>query len=101
MAVRILSIEPKPTSPTTNSVSAHFSIQDFKWINEQTLEEGVSNLDSMFDWIVNKKGRAYIKKNQDMILVFGAVASSGQKYLRCIKDGNWSDDLLELPSIIQ
>ena len=100
MAIRIIEIEPKNQSSQTDKILAHLSIRNFKWVNDQNLQVGVSSLDSMFDWIVNKKGKAYVKKDDNMIPIFGAIVpQTGQQYLRCIKDNKWSDELLELPLI--
>lgn len=99
MAVRIIEIAPKIIPLPPDLVAAHLSIQNFKWVNELNQEKGVSSLATMFDWIVNKKGKAYVKKDTDSIQVFGAVSPTGQKYLRCIRDNQWSDELLELSVI--
>lgn len=94
--IRITRITPKPVSNPTDKISAHLSISNFEWINEQNQKTGTSSRDLMFDWIVNKKGRAYIKKEDKNIFIFGANAPAGQ-YIRSIEDGKWTDDLLELP----
>ncbi|KKU68705.1 MAG: hypothetical protein UX89_C0002G0030 [Parcubacteria group bacterium GW2011_GWA2_47_16] len=101
MAVRITEIAPKITPRPENVVVAHSSIQNFKWVNEQTLQTGVSSLPVMFDWIVNKKGQAFVKIGNNLpVPVFGTVAPTGQQYLRCLRNSSWSDELLELPLII-
>jgi hypothetical protein len=99
MAVRIIGIAPKKTPQPSDSVVAHLSIENFKWINEQSLQSGVSSLSTMFDWIVNKKGQAYVKKGDKIISVFGAYSPVGKPYVRCIVDSKWSDELLELQEI--
>jgi glycerate-2-kinase len=78
MAVRIIGIAPKKTPQPSDSVVAHLSIENFKWINEQSLQSGVSSLSTMFDWIVNKKGQAYVKKGDKIISVFGAYSPVGK-----------------------
>ena len=99
MAVRITHIFPKSDSVSADKIAAHLSIENFKWINEQDFQIGTTPLVSMFDWIVNNKGVAYVKKGDTIIPVLGAVSKTGKKYIRCLKDGTWSDELLELPSI--
>jgi hypothetical protein len=99
MAIRILEIAPKITPPPSDPVQAHLSIQRFAWVNEQDLKKGESSLATMFDWIVNKKGVAYVKTGDSTIPVYGAVSPTGQQYIRCIKDNKWSDELLDLPQI--
>ncbi|TSC89718.1 MAG: Uncharacterized protein G01um10143_208 [Parcubacteria group bacterium Gr01-1014_3] len=99
MAVRITHIAPKIVPVPTYKVQAHLTIENFKWINEQSLESGLSSRTTMFDWIVNKKGQAYIKVGDTIISVFGAVSPTGQQYIRCIKGNQWSDELLDLPLV--
>lgn len=101
MAIRIIEIEPKIALPPPDPVLAHLTIKQFKWIDESSLKRGVTNLAGMFDWIVNKKGQAYVKKSDGGIAipVFGAVAPTGQQYIRCINNNTWSNELLDLPQI--
>jgi len=97
MAVRIIGIKPKPAIAQTDKVSAHLSIEKFKWINEQSLKSGITSRDLMFDWIVNKQGKAYIVSTDNKrIFVYGAKNPSGQDYIRSIEEGKWTDKLLEL-----
>lgn len=100
MAVKITQISPKTTTQNQDKVLAHLNIQNFKWINEQTLQEGVTPLSVMFDWVVNKKGRAYLNINGVIIPVFGAISPTGQAYLRCLQNNSWTDELLDLPQIV-
>lgn len=77
----------------------HLGIISFRWVNEQTQVTGETGLAGMYDWIVNKKGQAYIRDAQGTpVYIFGAISSpSGQPYIRTIKDGVWTDDLLDIP----
>ncbi len=98
-AIKITAITPKPGTPASDPVSAHLSIENFEWVNEQNQQTGRSSRALMFDWIVNKKGRAYIKKNDGkVVFIFGANAPTGQ-YIRSVEDGKWTDELLSLPQI--
>lgn len=98
MAIRIVGISPKTRAiAPSNSIPAHLAINVFKWVNEQNQTAGESYRTSVFDWIVNKKGKAYIKNGDETIFIFGANASSGEQYIRALKDGVWTDDLLSLP----
>jgi hypothetical protein len=98
MAIRIIEIAPKITPRPDDSILAHLGIEKFKWVNEQSQERGITNRAGMFNWIVNKGGKAYIKKGDSVIFVFGANISSGQ-YIRTVVDGKWTDDLLDLSEI--
>jgi len=98
MAVKITAIKPKLSPRLTDPVLAHLSIDSFQWVNDQTQQRGVSSRALMFDWIVNKNGKAYIKKEEKTILVYGANSPNGQ-YIRALDNGEWVDDLLDLPEI--
>ena len=79
--------------------NSHLGLMSFQWINEQTQQTGQTDLPNMYDWIVNKKGQAYIRDTEgNQIAIFGAVSPNGQTYLRAVKNGAWSDDLLNLPT---
>ena len=97
MTVQILGITPKPQSSVSDSIAAHLSIESFKWTNDQTKQSGISSRQYMFDWIVNNKGVAYIRADENKdIFVFGANSLAG-KYIRALEDGKWTDSLLKLP----
>lgn len=93
MSVIITGIEPKPVLTSPDKVSAHLSINNFQWKNPQTQVSGVSSRILMFDWIVNKQGKAFVKKGDNYIPVLGANSQIGP-YIRCAIDGEWTDDLL-------
>lgn len=76
----------------------HLSIAVFGWINEQTQQVGQATRASMYDWVVNKKGKAYVRGSDGTpIYLFGAVSPLGDTFLRTIRDQKWTDDLLSLP----
>lgn len=100
MAVRIIKIKPKinPTDP----VLAHLGIVNFQWINEENQQTGTSSRELMFDWIVNKKGKAYIRKlDGTTVPIFGAKTPQGQQYIRSVENEKWTDELIALPEIIE
>jgi hypothetical protein len=75
----------------------HLSIVSFKWVNEQDQKTGETARQSMYDWIVNKKGKAYLVDQQgNTVYLFGVVSSSGQTYIKAAKDGAWTEDLLQV-----
>lgn len=80
----------------TDSISAHLSINKFLWIDEQNQKTGESSRDIMFDWIVNKQGRAFVKIGDKTVFVLGANSPTGQ-YIRSVEGGKWTDELLKLP----
>jgi|GEM_PF-1453552 len=74
----------------------HLGVTAFKWVNEQDQTTGETSLRAMYDWIVNKKGKAFIRDSQgNQVFIFGAISNTtGQQYLRAAQDGRWTDDLL-------
>lgn len=96
MAIRILTVTKDP-NPSADPISAHVNIRDFQWVNEQTQNKGSSTREVMYDWIVNKKGSAYVKSLEgDLIYLFGAISPNGDRYVRGILNGVWNDILLRL-----
>jgi hypothetical protein len=93
MSVRITHIRKDP-----NAYDPYHGISSFRWINEQTQASGESTREIMYDWIVNKGGQAYVKEDEGIVYVYGAVSSAGLPFLRTAKDGKWTNNLLELPS---
>lgn len=96
MAVRITAV--KPIDLPSDKLEAHLAMQIFSWLNEQTQQKGEASRDYIFDWIVNKKGKAYVKNpvTGDNIYIFGATTPTGQKYIRTAEDGKWTDWLIDL-----
>jgi hypothetical protein len=98
MPIKIIAIEQK-RSWCNDPILKHLSIEKFKWINEETQRIGISIREALFHWIVNQKGSAYVqKKDGGKVFVFGAVRNE-RKYVRCIENQKWSDDLLDLPQL--
>src|SRR5579864_6574969 len=99
MAVKIVCIKRETGAPIENSEAAHATIQSFGWVQEQTQRTGTTSRENMYDWLVNKKGRAYIidPAGGETIYVFGRVSASGNKVVMAAKGGNWTSDLLTLP----
>lgn len=82
----------------TDRLEAHVAMKSFVWLNEQTQQTGEATRDNMYDWIVNKKGKAYIKNQTtgENIYIFGAVTLTGQRYIRTAENGVWTDGLIDL-----
>ena len=95
MAVRITAVKPKVLP--TELIAAHAAMESFTWINEQTQQTGETPREAMYDWIVNKKGRAYVKNaNGDSVFIFGALTPTGTPYIRTAEGGKWTDLLIGL-----
>ncbi len=75
----------------------HEAITYLGWVNEQTRASGKSTLLEIVQFL-EKRGLAYVKD------AFGNVAalivktsSSGNKYVKTVRDGKETDNLLSLP----
>ncbi len=102
MAVRIIRIQPRQDPASNDPVLAHLGITSFQWINEESQQSGVASRELMFDWIVNKKGRAFIRKTDNTTIpIFGVRTATGQQYIRTVENEQWTNDLLSLPEINQ
>jgi hypothetical protein len=96
MAVRITGIRQAPGTHE----NPHLGILAFAWILDETQQTGITDLSIMYDWIVNRNGRAFIRDASGApIYVHGAVSPSGKPYLRTVNNQQWTNDLLNLPSI--
>lgn len=104
MAIRIIEIRPLgpttiPTDPEAQ-IAAHVAIQELKWINDQTQVRGITPREGIYNWIVNQKGSAYIRKETGVnVFLFGASTSNNDHYVRTLDNGTWTNDLLSLPVI--
>lgn len=96
MAIKVIKITPPNLGSTSDKVIAHKTIDSFGWVNESTQTTGDTSRETMYDWIVNQRGSAYINIEGENIFLFGASTPSGEHYVRAAKDGKWSDDLLKL-----
>jgi hypothetical protein len=96
MAIRITKV--KPENLPVNKLEAHLAMQSFVWLNEQTQQAGEATRESMYDWIENKNGKAYIKDltTGDNIYIFGAATPTGQHYIRTAENKEWTDRLIDL-----
>lgn len=76
----------------------HVAIESLGWTNEATNESGRSSRLEMYDFVVNKKGQAYVTDNYgNTAYLQGATSASGNQYVRTVSDGKWTDNLLSLP----
>jgi hypothetical protein len=81
-----------------NHADPHHAIEDLTWINEETGEKGVSTRLTIYDWILNKNGAAYVKDFRGNKAIVGTRENThGTKYLQTYADQVWTDNLLALP----
>ena len=95
MAIKVIKITP-PNLKGLDPIIAHKTIDTFEWVNETTQKKGQTSREEMYNWLVNQKGSAYITIGGENIFLFGAITPIGEKYVRAAKNGDWSNDLLEL-----
>lgn len=94
MAIRITAIR----KDNGNHENPHLGITFFRWVNEQTQASGDTSREAMYDWIVNKKGTAYVQdQTGNRAYVYGAISPFGNPYVRTAANKTWTDNLLQLP----
>ena len=76
----------------------YLAIESLGWINESDGKTGESTRLEMYDFVVNKNGKAYVKDTQgDIAFLEGRTSPSNNKFVRTIPDGTKADNLLKLP----
>lgn len=94
MAVRITCIK----KDGGNHENPFVAISSFTWKNESTGETGSSTRLTMYDWIVNDKGVAYVQDSSgNKANLRGAITDKGTKYVKTYADSVTTDNLLKLP----
>lgn len=73
----------------------HQHISAVKWINRDSSQSGASNTAQMVEWI-ERGGDARVDKGPSFVKV--GVVKASTPYIRTFADGEWSDDLLALPT---
>jgi len=75
----------------------YVAIENLGWINEQNGETGKSSRVTMYDWIVNKGGTAYVMAGGAKAELIGMISPHGTKYVKTRADSTDRDNLLKLP----
>ncbi|MEP6911859.1 MAG: DUF3892 domain-containing protein [bacterium] len=93
MSVRITCV----TKDKGNHENPYVAIESLGWIEDGTLKTGNSTRLEMYDWVVNKKGKAYVKDSQgNVAYLIGAISPRGNKYVKTVSDETKTDNLLKL-----
>ena len=92
MSIEITHVRYGGTSKT------HESIDRYKWRNEQDGNIGDSDKPAMINWIDNKDGTAHVGQGSSRAEVGTVHPSNGAPYLRTYADGDWTNNLLSLPT---
>jgi hypothetical protein len=76
----------------------YVAISNLGWTDDITNAIGNSTREEMYDFIVNKKGQAYVKDDKgNMAYLAGETTVRGTKYVKTKADNVTSDNLLKLP----
>ena len=94
MSVRITCIK----KDGGNHENPYTAISTLSWLNESDGQTGVSSRSEMYDFVVVKKGVAYVKDPYGRIAnLMGEISSKGTKFVKTHPDSVLSDNLLKLP----
>lgn len=74
----------------------HSAIASYKWRVTSTGETGTSDKATMVDWLNKKDNSAYVGSSGREVEV--GVWEGTPPYLRTYADGEWSNNLLSLPT---
>ena len=94
MSVRITCIK----KDSGNHENPYVAIESLGWIEDGTSKTGNNTRLEMYDWVVNKNGRAYVKDAQgNVAYLVGAISPRSNKYVKTVADETKTDNLLKLP----
>ena len=80
----------------SGSVAEHQSITDYKW--RSSTGTGESTKATMVAWVDDKTNTAHVGQGRFQVNVGAVHPSTGAAYLRTYADGQWSNNLLSLPT---
>ena len=93
MAVKITCIK----KDNGNHENPYVAINSMRWINESTGVTGESTRLEMYDFVVDKKGIAYVTDSKgNKANLMGKVSTKGNEYVKTVPDDVVSDNLLKL-----
>ena len=93
MAVRITCI----TKSNGQHENPYVAIESLGWTNEATGDRGSSTREQMYDWVVNKKGEAYVTAGGSRARLIAQLSPRGTRFVKTIADSTERDNLLKLP----
>ena len=93
MAVRIVAIR----KANGNHYSPYEAVSHYSWLNESDGKTGISDRQTMVDWVQNKHGIAYVRSNEGHADCFVNQSAGGAKFLQTNADSRSSNNLLNLP----
>jgi hypothetical protein len=92
MAVQITHVRFSGYSKSEETIVA------YRWFNPSDGKTGDSDKPTMVDFIDNKKGDAYVGTGTSKVSVGVIHPTQGQPYLRTYADGQWNNNLVNLPT---
>lgn len=92
MAIKITCINKN----NGNHENPNLAITHLGWIEDGTGKVGKSNRLTIYNWIKNENGYAYVEKNGRKVKVITAETSSGTKYVKTEADSTTVNNLLSL-----
>jgi hypothetical protein len=76
----------------------HEAISDLGWINEATKVAGRSGRVTIYNWLKDEKGQAYVvDKLGNKAYVYPRENARGTQFVQTVADRVWTDNLLALP----
>lgn len=76
----------------------HEAISELGWVNEDTGESRRSDRLTIYNWLKNENGVAYVMDRLgNKAYLYPRENSRGTRYVQTYADGVWTDNLLSLP----
>lgn len=76
----------------------HEAISELGWTNEATGESNRSERLTIYEWLKNKNGQAYVvDRFGNKAYVYPRENANGTKFVQTYADRVWTDNLLSLP----
>ncbi len=70
----------------------------YRWKNISTGTTGDNDKPTMVVWVGKKENAAYVGSGIDRVRVGVVHPTTGEPYLRTYADGEWTDNLVNLPT---
>lgn len=81
-----------------SSTRSEDSIIEYRWVDLSDGKVGESNKAAMVQYIDVRSGTVYVGMGQSRVSVVVVRPTYGAPYLRTYADGNWTNNLVNLPT---
>ncbi|MCB2412293.1 DUF3892 domain-containing protein [Demequina sp. TTPB684] len=81
-----------------STAASHETITAYKWRNDQTGHVGSSDKPAMVAWVDIESNVAHVGQGDKYVAVGAVHPTSGEAHLRTHADGQWTNNLLSLPT---